>query len=275
VLRNNYLQTLALSLTEARGAGATPGLRYLMQTLEAQGRLDRSVEFLPERRRAGRAREARRGADAAGTRGAARLCQARLHDALLESAVPDDPISAASSSGTSRRRCASVMPPGRASTQLGHRLRREIIADAIPSLANSIDQSRRAVRRAIHFGADSIFGLSALASAAASAVPATDDYERLARQRAVETLTDAQAGLTREIAAGKFSPDALNAWQAERAGATSSAARATVSGHRHVGPLPPESSWWRPACWPICHPVGLAKSAGRRRPRTTTSGKPI
>jgi glutamate dehydrogenase len=40
-------------------------------------------------------------------------------------------------------------------------------------------------------------------------VPATDDYERLARQRAVETLTDAHAGLTPEIAAGKSGPDAL------------------------------------------------------------------
>ncbi len=35
---------------------------------------------------------------------------------------------------------------------------------------------------------------------AALSVPATDDYERLARDRAVETLIDAHAGLTQEIA---------------------------------------------------------------------------
>ena len=42
--------------------------------------------------------------------------------------------------------------------------------------------------------------------AAASAVPATDDYEHLARDRAVETLVDAHAGLTQEIAARSAGP---------------------------------------------------------------------
>ena len=79
----------------------------------------------------------------------------------------------------------------------------------------------------IHFGTDSVFGFSTLMSAAA-AVPATDDYERLARQRAVETLTDGHAGLTQEIATGKPGPDALKDWLAER-GADAERTRATVS----------------------------------------------
>jgi glutamate dehydrogenase len=71
----------------------------------------------------------------------------------------------------------------------------------------------------IHFGVDSLFGLATLAGAAA-AVPATDDYERLARDRAVETLADAHAALTQEIAqAGRDTPadgGALEAWLAQR-----------------------------------------------------------
>ena len=48
VLRNNYLQTLALSLSERRGLEDLGFLQRLMQTLEATGMLDRAVEFLPD-----------------------------------------------------------------------------------------------------------------------------------------------------------------------------------------------------------------------------------
>ena len=61
VLRNNYLQTLAISLAERSGMDDLASRQQLMQTLEARGLLDRSVEFLPddveiaERRRRGQA----------------------------------------------------------------------------------------------------------------------------------------------------------------------------------------------------------------------------
>ena len=48
VLRNNYLQTLALSLAQRRGMEDFGFLQRLMQTLEARGVLDRAVEFLPD-----------------------------------------------------------------------------------------------------------------------------------------------------------------------------------------------------------------------------------
>ena len=48
------------------------------------------------------------------------------------------------------------------------------------------------------FAVDAAFGLSRLADQA-RAVPATDDYERLARDRAIETLGEAQQGLTAEV----------------------------------------------------------------------------
>ena len=48
VLRNNYLQTLALSLAERRGLEDLGFQQRLMQTLEVAGELDRAVEFLPD-----------------------------------------------------------------------------------------------------------------------------------------------------------------------------------------------------------------------------------
>ena len=46
-LRNNYLQTLAISLAERRSAADLGFARRFMQTLEQAGRLDRAVEFCP------------------------------------------------------------------------------------------------------------------------------------------------------------------------------------------------------------------------------------
>ena len=48
VLRNNYLQPLALSLAEKRGLEDLGFEQRLMQTLEMAGELDRTVEFLPD-----------------------------------------------------------------------------------------------------------------------------------------------------------------------------------------------------------------------------------
>lgn len=47
-LRNNYLQTLAVSLIERRGMTAFPDLVTFMQELESKGSLDRSIEYLPD-----------------------------------------------------------------------------------------------------------------------------------------------------------------------------------------------------------------------------------
>lgn len=46
-LRNNYLQTLAISLAERAGLSELPDHRVLIEQLEARGLLDRAVEFLP------------------------------------------------------------------------------------------------------------------------------------------------------------------------------------------------------------------------------------
>ncbi len=48
VLRDNYLQTQAISLISADGVAALDSQTRLIRTLERQGRLDRAVEFLPD-----------------------------------------------------------------------------------------------------------------------------------------------------------------------------------------------------------------------------------
>ena len=91
VLRNNYQQTLALSLTERRGLEDLGFQQRLMHTLETRGELDRVVEFLPDDLEIA----ARRKLGGALTRPelAVLLAYAKLalKDELLESTVPDEP----------------------------------------------------------------------------------------------------------------------------------------------------------------------------------------
>ena len=131
VLRNNYLQSLALSLAER---GAVEGLGYhrrLMQRLERAGELDRGVEFLPD----DAAVEARARAGQGLTRPelAVLLAYAKLnlHDLILASAAPDDAYFSRELERYFPAPARKQFPDGVA----GHRLRREIIAT---QLANAI-----------------------------------------------------------------------------------------------------------------------------------------
>jgi glutamate dehydrogenase len=90
-LRNNYQQSLALSLAERRGASDLPDYAMLMRVLEARGLLDPTLEALPsdtELQERGRA-----GLGLTRPELAVLLSYAKLalqHD-LLESRVPDEP----------------------------------------------------------------------------------------------------------------------------------------------------------------------------------------
>jgi glutamate dehydrogenase len=131
VLRNNQLQTLALSLAQRGGAGESGFATRLMQMLEAESRLDRGVEFLPS----DAALAERAQADEGLTRPelAVLLAYAKLSlkDALLDSPVPDDPYLG--------RELERYFPPVLLARYpdavASHRLRREIIATG---LANAI-----------------------------------------------------------------------------------------------------------------------------------------
>lgn len=131
VLRNNYLQPLALSLTERRGVADLGFARRLMQSLEAEGRLDRIVEFLHDD--TSLAERARRGEGLTRPELAVLLAYAKLalKDELLTSKVPDDPYLSRELERYFPRALRERFPDAIAA----HRLRREIIAT---QLANAI-----------------------------------------------------------------------------------------------------------------------------------------
>ena len=131
VLRNNYLQTLALSLAERKGVAETGFLTRLMQSLEQRGLLSRAVEFLPDD--AALAERTRRGQALTRPELAVLLAYAKLtlYDDLLVTSVPDDPYLARELSQYFPREVQEQFPDA---VEL-HRLRREIIAT---SLANAV-----------------------------------------------------------------------------------------------------------------------------------------
>jgi glutamate dehydrogenase len=131
VLTNNYLQTLAISIAERRGAGEVGFARRLMRVLETEGRLDRAVEFLPDD--AALAQRQQRGEGLTRPEIAVILAYAKLalHDAILASPVPDDPYLA----GELMRYMPKPLRERYPDAVTGHRLRREIIAT---QLANAI-----------------------------------------------------------------------------------------------------------------------------------------
>jgi glutamate dehydrogenase len=131
VLRNNYLQTLALSLAEREGLGDLGFQRRLMQSLEAKGLLDRQVEALPS----DAAMVERFQASAPLTRPelAMLLAYAKmdLENLLTHSSIPDDPYF-----GRALLRYFPALMRERFSAEIErHPLRREIVATG---LANEI-----------------------------------------------------------------------------------------------------------------------------------------
>jgi glutamate dehydrogenase len=131
VLRNNYQQTLALSLAQRRGLEDLGFQQRMMQTLEARQILNRAVEFLPDDMEISDRR--RRSQPLTRPELAVLLAYAKLalNADLLASTVPDDPYLG--------RELNRYFPPSigqRFPDALErHRLRREIIAT---QLANSM-----------------------------------------------------------------------------------------------------------------------------------------
>ena len=124
VLRNNYLQPLALSLAERRGMEAFGFQQRLIQTLEKRGHLDRAVEFLPDD--AQLAERRRRAEPFTRPELSVLLAYAKLtlDEDLLESTVPDDPYLARELGRYFPKAIAERFPDALEH----HRLRREIIA---------------------------------------------------------------------------------------------------------------------------------------------------
>ena len=131
VLRNNYLQPLAISLAERRGLEDFGFLQRLIQTLEARALLDRAVEFLPDDMQIAERR--RRSQPFTRPELSVLLAYAKLslYDDLLESTVPDDPYLGRELGRYFPKEIAERYPDALDH----HRLRREIIAT---QLANSM-----------------------------------------------------------------------------------------------------------------------------------------
>ncbi len=135
VLRDNYLQTQAISLIAADGAASLDNQIRLMRTLERQGHLNRTVEFLPDD-------------EALAERGAARLgltrpeiavlfshCKIWLYEQVIASDLPDDRHLAEDVT----RYFPTQIQGGFKQRIADHRLGREIIATSITnSLINRV-----------------------------------------------------------------------------------------------------------------------------------------
>jgi glutamate dehydrogenase len=131
VLRDNVLQNLALSMTEALGPELVGPQARLMRKLEAQGRLDRALEGLPSDEALAERRKAGRGL----TRPEAAVVLANakmaIYADLLETELPDRPYLAEQIRKYFPRPLRRRFGPEIAR----HRLRRELVATW---LANSL-----------------------------------------------------------------------------------------------------------------------------------------
>src|ERR1700722_15292686 len=170
VLRNNYLQPLALSLAERRGMEAFGFQQRLIQTQEKRGHLDRAVEFLPDD--AQLAERRRRAEPFTRPELSVLLAYAKLtlDEDLLESTVPDDPYLARELGRYFPKAIAERFPDALEH----HRLRREIIATQLgnsminrggPSLIVRIADQTGAAAPAIAFAFAAVrdsYGMTAL-----------------------------------------------------------------------------------------------------------------
>jgi len=131
VLRDNYLQTQAISLMEWYGAGLLDHQQRLMRTLERTGRLNRAVEYLPDDEAMAERLAARQGMTRPELAVLIPYGKLWVYDEVMDSDLPEDPILTES--------MALYFPAAvrdRFPDQIArHRLRREIIATYI---ANSM-----------------------------------------------------------------------------------------------------------------------------------------
>ncbi len=183
VLRNNYLQPLALSLTERQGVEDLAFQQRMMQSLEAEGALDRTVEVLPSDAELNDRRT--RGEHLTRPELAVLLAYGKLtlNAALVASNVPDDPYLA--------RELTTYFPPELQSAFpdaiTHHRLHREIIATGLSNAIVNLCGPACLARISDQTGAD--------AAAVARAFAAVrDSYDLPVLQGAIDALDNKVSG---------------------------------------------------------------------------------
>jgi glutamate dehydrogenase len=127
VLRNNYLQSQAISTGEFRSKDRLGESAYVIRALERSGDLNRSLEFLPSEEEIAERRKAGEGLTRPELAVTLSYGKIWLYKALIHSDVPEDPYLSAELAryfpAPVQRRFAARLKR--------HRLRREIIATAI------------------------------------------------------------------------------------------------------------------------------------------------
>ena len=127
VLRDNYLQTQSITVTESLGAHLMDRLARFMRTLEKQGLLDRPIEFLPDDETI--AERMAKGIGMTRPELSVLLSYAKinLYDALIASRLPDDPFMESELIGYFPKPLQQKF----AKQIRNHRLRREIVATIV------------------------------------------------------------------------------------------------------------------------------------------------
>ncbi len=126
VLRNNYLQSQAISVLELQGAGRLQEYQHLIRSLERSGELNRTLEFLPSDDELGDRRKSGIGLTRPELAILLAYSKIWLNTHLLASDVPEDPYLSAELARYFPAPVQERFP--RAIRH--HRLRREIIATA-------------------------------------------------------------------------------------------------------------------------------------------------
>ena len=183
VLRNNYLQPLAISLAERRGLEDLGFEQRLMQTLETAGELDRTVEFLPDEMEIAERR--RRSQALTRPELAVLLAYAKLalHHELLQSNVPDDPYLGRELGRYFPKAVTEQFPDA----VEHHRLRRDIIATQLANSMINRGGPSLLVRIADQTGASA-------ASIAAAFAAVRDSYDMSALNGEIDALDNRISG---------------------------------------------------------------------------------
>ncbi len=127
VLRDNYLQPLALSLAEAHAPALLDNHAGMMRAMERGGRLDRAVEFLPDDETLAQRALAGRGLTRPEMAVLLAYAKNDFYAALLASDLPDIPELVSELLNYFPERLRLLAP----TTLVRHRLRREIIATCV------------------------------------------------------------------------------------------------------------------------------------------------
>jgi glutamate dehydrogenase len=183
VLRNNYQQTLALSLAERRGLEDLGFQQRLMHILETRGELDRAVEFLPDEIELADRRRRSQGLTRPELAVLLAYAKLSLNNELLASSVPDDPYLGRELGRYFPKALAEKFPDAIAQ----HRLRREIVATQLTNSMINRGGATLTVRIADQTGAS-----AAAIAAAFAAVRAS--YDMIALNTAIDTLDNKVSG---------------------------------------------------------------------------------